>query len=541
MIVAFITIAASTIIKIIGAHWLGIEIYNGLVHYWWFLSCIIYLFWGPSQELSQFWRISRYWLCNLKELPWRYSLFFLLIYWLLKNFAHDGLGWNFWSEKLIFVERGVRLILVTSHSEKTGLALRLARDWREDARDSLWDAVKNSFLLVDWLSLDSVFGVEEAWGHHGTSKEILESALNLVWAEFFLDWLLNWSQNNWVDDWRLFLLALSCKNSLSNLAKWNIRSGSVWVSGHTSHAVSLLGSVWWHSILFGHWKDLGWRDVASFANFSLRKFKGDSFDVKANHSGKPGDSEVLHLVWLVITNIEDVTRRLVAVLLDSICEPSLRVTSELVGVLGLQYLFTDSQWGFHVWVVVNKFFLQFFIFLLGIPVPLVHLLELESGVLSELLELQLCWLALGIFVAFLEGLDLVTGFSVPLEADKSRSVLGTFLGWFLNFLLFLGYLEGILLCGAHDSLWHHAANVADIGVVSHVRLLHLKAKLCVFDQSCTFVKYFLERLDLGLLWGYRLFGAFLLLWGLEKLHLGSGFSVLGTSCLSCGNCAHCFY
>ena len=77
--------------------------------------------------------------------------------------------------------------------------------------------------------------------------------------------------------------------------------------------------------------------------------------------------------------------------------------------------------------------------------------------------------------------------------------------------MFLGYLEGILLCGAHDSLWHHAAHIADIGVVSHVRLLHLNAKLCVFDQSCTFVKYLLERIDLGLLWGYRLFGAFLLL------------------------------
>ena len=92
MIVAFITIAASTIIKIVGAHWLSIEIYNSLVHNWRFLSCIIYLFWGPSQEFSQFWRITRHWLCDLKELTWRYFLFFLLIYWLLKNFAHNGLG-----------------------------------------------------------------------------------------------------------------------------------------------------------------------------------------------------------------------------------------------------------------------------------------------------------------------------------------------------------------------------------------------------------------------------------------------------------------
>lgn len=154
-------------------------------------------------------------------------MFLLLICRLLKNFAHDGLGRNFWSEKLIFVKRGVRFVLVPSYSKKTGLTLWLARDWRKYARNSLWDAVKNSFLLVDWLSLDCVFRVEEAWGHHGTSKEILEGALNLVWAEFFLYWLLDWSQNNRVDDWRLFLLALSCENSLSNFTKWDVWSGSM--------------------------------------------------------------------------------------------------------------------------------------------------------------------------------------------------------------------------------------------------------------------------------------------------------------------------
>jgi hypothetical protein len=107
--------------------------------------------------------------------------------------------------------------------------------------------------------------------------------------------------------------------------------------------------------------------------------------------------------------------------------------------------------------------------------------------------------------------------------------------------LFLGYLKSILLCRAHDSPWHQAFHVADIGTGSQVRLLHLKAKLCVFDQSCTFVKYLLEALYLGILWGEGLDGAVLLLRGLEKFVLGSDFSVLGTSCLSCGNCAHCYF
>ena len=90
-----------------------------------------------------------------------------------------------------------------------------------------------------------------------------------------------------------------------------------------------------------------------------------------------------------------------------------------------------------------------------------------------MLELQLCWLALGILVAFLKRLDLVTGFSVPLETNQSRSVLGTLLGWLLGFILFLGYLKSILLCDAHDSPWHQAFHVADIGAGSQVRLLHL--------------------------------------------------------------------
>ena len=45
--------------------------------------------------------------------------------------------------------------------------------------------------------------------------------------------------------------------------------------------------------------------------------------------------------------------------------------------------------------------MELLVFLLGIPVPLVDLLELESSVLGKLLELQLCWLSLCVLVAFL--------------------------------------------------------------------------------------------------------------------------------------------
>lgn len=190
------------------------------------------------------------------------------------------------------------------------------------------------------------------------------------------------------------------------------------MSGDAANTVSLLrdGAKF---ILLGHWKDLGWWDVAALTSFALSELKSDCFDIKPYYSGEAVHSKILNLVGLVVTNIEDVTRVLLTVLLNAICEPSLRVASELVSVLCFQYLFTYPQWRFHVWIIIYQFFLKFFIFLLGIPVPLVNLLELKSCVFGELLELHLGGLALRVLVALLKGLDLVTRFSVPLEAHQS--------------------------------------------------------------------------------------------------------------------------
>ena len=99
-------------------------------------------------------------------------------------------------------------------------------------------------------------------------------------------------------------------------------------------------------------------------------------------------------------------------------------------------------------------------------------------------------------------MDLVTGFSVPLETHKCGSVLGALLWGFLD--LFLGFLsdsEGILLGGAHDSLWHQAFDDAHVGAGGDVGFLHFKAELGVFHQSSAFVEHLLKGLDLGLLWG----------------------------------------
>ena len=129
--------------------------------------------------------------------------------------------------------------------------------------------------------------------------------------------------------------------------------------------------------------------MASFSDLSLSELEGKSLDVKSNHSGKAVHSKVLNLVRLVVTNIQDVAVLLFTVFLDSISEPSLGVASKFIGVLSFQDLLADSQRRFHGWIVVDQLFLKFLVFLLGIPVPLVNLLELKPGVLGQLLELQL--------------------------------------------------------------------------------------------------------------------------------------------------------
>lgn len=167
--------------------------------------------------------------------------------------------------------------------------------------------------------------------------------------------------------------------------------------------------------------------------------------------------------------------------------------------MGLQDFSADSQWRLHVWIICGQLLLKLLVFLLGIPVPFVDLLELESSVFGKLLELQLCWLSLGVLVAFLQLLDLITGFSVPFKTHESGSVLGALLWGFLDlFWGFLGYSEGILLGDTHDSPWHETFHDAHVGAGSDVGFLHLKAELGVLDQSSSLVEDLFKGLNLGL-------------------------------------------
>lgn len=286
------------------------------------MSIIVYLFWGSPKELLNFWRIAGSWLCDLKELPWSNLLFFAFIYWGFEDLAHYGLWGDLWGEQIVLVERRIRLVVIASDSKNACLGLRLARKWAENTGDVGWNLIEDGFilvLLVDWLSLDSVFVVKEAWGHDSASEKVLESTLNLVWAIFLLDWLCDRSQNHWVNDWRLFLAWLS-EDAWSNLTERDVGGGAAGVGGDASDAVFLLGDGA-ESVFFGDWDDLGsWNVVI----FSLSKLKSNGFDVKAHHSGETVHTEVLDLVALVVTNIEDVTRLLFgAVFLNSISKPSL--------------------------------------------------------------------------------------------------------------------------------------------------------------------------------------------------------------------------
>jgi len=177
------------------------------------------------------------------------------------------------------------------------------------------------------------------------------------------------------------------------------------------------------------------------------------------------------LIALVITNIKDVRRLLFACsvvdLIEAISEPCLGVPSKLVGILGLQNLSAQPLWGLHGWIIVGKFFLKLLVFLLGVPVPLIDLLKFKACIFSQLLKLKLSWLTLGIFVALLEGLDLIATFSVSLEADECRSILRILFENGLLFYLFRGggSLETFLRAlsvDTHYSSWHKSLNIGNI-------------------------------------------------------------------------------
>lgn len=93
------------------------------------------------------------------------------------------------------------------------------------------------------------------------------------------------------------------------------------------------------------------------------------------------------------------------------------------------------------WIRRLKLFLELLVLLLGIPVPLVNLLQLQSRDFGQLFELQFSWLSLRALIQPLELADLVSALPRSLEPDESRSVLGHPLDWG-SWWLCLGGLSG---------------------------------------------------------------------------------------------------
>jgi hypothetical protein len=192
--------------------------------------------------------------------------------------------------------------------------------------------------------------------------------------------------------------------------------------------VPLLKSILTELIIIVHWEHLSGGNVTVLSH---GQFERNGFDVEPDHSCQSIHSKVLYLVALVVTNVQDVTRLLLAIsFLNAVGKPCFGVSSEFVGVLRLKNLAAQTLGGLHCWIVVCELLLQLFVFLLSIPIPLVYLLKFQARILGQLLELKLRWLTFVILVALLQLLDLIARLAVSLETDKSRSILGALL-WFL--------------------------------------------------------------------------------------------------------------
>jgi len=85
---------------------------------------------------------------------------------------------------------------------------------------------------------------------------------------------------------------------------------------------------------------------------------------------------------------------LVSHIFKSVSEPGLGIASEFVGILCLKNLSGKSHWGFALWVCFSDLLLEFVVFLFGVPVPFVNLLQFESSLFSQGLELSFGWFAL---------------------------------------------------------------------------------------------------------------------------------------------------
>lgn len=68
--------------------------------------------------------------------------------------------------------------------------------------------------------------------------------------------------------------------------------------------------------------------------------------------------------------------------------------------------------------MISEFLLELVVFLLGVPVPLVDLLEFQTSVFGKFLESGFGWFAIGILVNFLKLVDLISAFPGSFQADQ---------------------------------------------------------------------------------------------------------------------------
>lgn len=113
--------------------------------------------------------------------------------------------------------------------------------------------------------------------------------------------------------------------------------------------------------------------VANQGQF-LRNF----FDVESQALGKAVHSEItsgIVFAAFVLVLVEDEVPLFGHVdLLEAIGKPSFRITSELIGVLGLQDLSRQTIRALHSRRQIIDLLLELLVLLFGVPVPLVNLL-----------------------------------------------------------------------------------------------------------------------------------------------------------------------
>ena len=287
---------------------------------------------------------------------------------------------------------------------------------------------------------------------------------------------LGWSDRDWIYDRADYLPLVRFRwlNHLDLLFR-DVRRCVVAARFH--RLLELVPSVDLTVVVFFDHVALGWRD--QFVGQS--QIDGNGFDIKANHSCETVHTEVSWIYiwwhfWLVVEEVNDGVILVVTVLslLNSIRKPSFRIPAELIGVLCLQDLSGESHRGPHAWMVLLQFLRELVVLLFSVPIPFVNLLQFQSSVFGELLQLALRWLSFWVLEAFLEFVNLVSRFTGPFHANKGRSVFRLLLAeddWCLFFSLLHFFFNNSLRIrinlsllghghfgmrppGAHDSLWH---------------------------------------------------------------------------------------